>query len=393
MIDEAKRKAIVVLEHCVRPVGFFASGLPGGYEAVWARDSMIASLGASLLGKKFQIPFRKSLELLGKNQGEFGQIPNAVGSYNAERGSDVTFNAIDANLWYIIGHHVYKKTYNDNSLYSRYRPSLKKALTWLKFQDPNNDSLIVQQPTSDWQDAFPHKYGRAISTQALYYVALKFEGEKKRAEQLKKIVNGDIEKYLSLYDAKLGYYRPWRWKTHNKFEEGEYWFDTFGNLMAIVTGLTTPKIAKSILVYIDKQKINRPYPCKAIYPPIKRGDKEWQEYFEDCEAREPYAYLNGGIWPFIGGFYVAALVKVGEFNKAESELAKLAEANKLYANLPTDFITNKLKNLKTNFWGFQEWLHGQTGKPAGGSNPYQAWSAGMYVYAYECVKRKKVFYF
>lgn len=388
MIEHAYKQALIVLQHCAKSTGFYASGLPGGYEATWARDSMITSLGASLIDKKFKEPFGKSLELLAKNQGEFGQIPNAIGSYNTERRSDVTFNAIDANLWFIIGHHIYKKAYNDSTLFKKYKKEREAALTWLKYQDPNNDSLIVQQPTSDWQDAFPHKYGHAISTQALYYLVLKLEGENKRAEHLKNIVNGKTEKYLALYDAKRGYYLPWRWKTHNAYREEAYWFDTFGNLMAILSGLATPPIAKKIISHIEKNKIDKPYPCKAIYPPLKRDSKDWQGYFEDCEAREPYAYLNGGIWPFIGGFYVAALVKIGEMQKAKATLEKLAEANK-QVNIPT----LKHSNVKTLEFGFQEWLHGKTGKPAGGSNPYQAWSAGMYVYAYECVKAKKTFFF
>lgn len=379
---EARDRAITVLRHCATPIGFYASGLKGGYEAVWARDSMIASLGASLVGKRFRTPFRKSLELLGDHQGTLGQIPNAVGSYNAERRSDVTYNAIDASLWYIIGHYVYKTAHRDTSVLSRHRPKIKKALLWLRNQDPNDDGLLVQQPTSDWQDAFPHKYGRVISTQALYYAALKLHGDRKGAERLKRIVNGEIEKYLALYDPRLGYYRPWRWKTHNAFTESESWFDTFGNVMAIVTGLATPRIAKGILRHIDRKEINRPYPCKAIFPPIKKGDPEWRDYFEDCEARAPYAYLNAGIWPFIGGFYVAALVKTRNVKKAGKELELLAAANRLV-----------IPGAPVKTWGFQEWLHGKTGKPAGGSSPYQAWSAGAYLFAAECVARRRVPFF
>ena len=44
-------------------------------------------------------------------------------------------------------------------------------------------------------------------------------------------------------------------------------------------------------------------------------------------------------------------------------------------------------------WGFYEWLHGITGVPDGGSNPYQGWSAGMYAFAYSCVKKRRVPYF
>ena len=151
MKDEAYLNAIKVLEHCAKPTGFYASGLPGGYEATWARDSMITSFGASTVGDKFKEVFGKSIELFAKNQSELGQIPNCVGSYNIERQSDVTFNSIDSTLWHIIGHHVYKNAYNDNTLFDKYAESRQKALIWLKYQDPNEDSLFVQQPTIDLQ--------------------------------------------------------------------------------------------------------------------------------------------------------------------------------------------------------------------------------------------------
>jgi len=41
-------------------------------------------------------------------------------------------------------------------------------------------------------------------------------------------------------------------------------------------------------------------------------------------------------------------------------------------------------------WGFHEWLDGKTGKIAGGSSPYQAWTAGSYIFACHCVKEKRV---
>jgi glycogen debranching enzyme len=94
-----------------------------------------------------------------------------------------------------------------------------------------------------------------------------------------------------------------------------------------------------------------------------------------------YNYLNGGVWPFIGGFYIAALVKVKQYKKAEEELASLAQA--VLQEMKTRELPGK--------YGFNEWLHGKTGKPKG--EPYQGWTAGMYIYAYECVKQKKVLFF
>ncbi len=396
--EEAYKHAVIVLEHCAKPSGFYASGLPGGYEATWARDSMITSLGASLVEEKFKAPFRRSIELLSTHQSKLGQIPNAVGTWNTDRRSDVTYNSIDSTLWYLIGHHIYKNAYGDARLAKQYKKNRERALTWLKYQDPNEDTLPVQQPTMDWQDAFPHKYGRVLNTLTLYYGALRLEGERKLAEHIRKIVNGNIEKYLSLYDKKRGYYLPWIWKNHDTEREEEYWFDTLGNLLAIVTGLATPKIAEHILRYIEKEKINRPYPCKAIYPPIKPGDKEWHSYFTTSDSRTPYEYLNGGIWPFIGGFYVAALVKMGKFSKAKRELERLAKANMQIggdAAIAQGLMTKGGRVLRSfsEGGGFHEWLHGQTGKPIGNSNPYQAWSAGAYLFAYECVRQRRVLYF
>ena len=374
--------------HCAKKTGFYASGLPGGYEATWARDSMITTLGVTSLktkNNKLKIAAKKSIDLLTKNQSKHGQIPNAVGSYNTERRSDVTFNSIDSTLWWIIGLHAYAKNFSDKAILKRHTKHLKAALAWLEYQDPNEDSLLVQQPTMDWEDAFPHKYGRVINTEALYYAALNLTDQKKKAEHFKKIVNGERENYLSLYDSKLGYYRPWVWKTHGpdpKMKEQENWFDTTGNLLAILTGLATPKIAKSILRYIDKNKINRPYPCKTIWPPIRKGDSEYHKYFEECEAREAYHYLNAGIWPFIGGFYVAALVKTKQFTKAKRELELLAKANQK---------ARDEQGIKE--WGFYEWLDGKTGKIEGSASPYQAWSAGAYLYTYNSAKTRKTPYF
>ncbi|MCK4554686.1 hypothetical protein KAU19_07060 [Candidatus Parcubacteria bacterium] len=381
IIQQAYNKAINVLESCVKPAGLYASGLPGGYEAVWARDSMITSLGAILIDKKFKPAIVKSIALLAKNQGEMGQIPNCVGSYNIDRRSDVTYNSVDSSLWFIIGSYIYAKQFNDTALLKKYQKNIRAAYCWLRSQDPDNVGLIAQQPTNDWQDAFPHKYGYTIHIHALYYAVLKMIGDKKRAEEVKKIINGEKRKYCSLYNAKLGYYYPWAWKNHDSIREHEEWFDSAGNLLAIITGLATPPIAKRILSYIEKQKVNRPYPCKAIWPPIKKGDKEWYNYFALCDASTPYHYLNAGIWPFIGGLYVAALVKMKQYKKAQAELELLAKAN---------MQKLKIRDFKAGY-EFNEWLRGKTGKPMG--EPYQAWSAGMYVYAYECVRRKKVLFF
>ena len=76
MKEVALYEAKKVLEKCSSKHGFYAA-FPG-YKGVWARDSNITSIGASLLGNTFKRDFKQSLITLGKYQSAKGQIPNAV---------------------------------------------------------------------------------------------------------------------------------------------------------------------------------------------------------------------------------------------------------------------------------------------------------------------------
>jgi glycogen debranching enzyme len=399
-IEEARAQAEEVIAACARTGVFYASGLDGGYEAVWARDNGLISLGAVLCGERFRKEARATLDLLAKHQSANGQVPNCVGSWNIDRRSSVTFNSIDSSLWFILAHYFYSEAYDDRSLFDKHKQAVAKALVWLRFQDPNEDKLLAQQPTMDWMDAFPHKYGRTINTHALYYGALKLVGKDAEAEHIKKVLNGKIEKYLALYDPALGFYWPWAWKNHDGIQEHEEWFDASGNVLAILSGLADRKIAESIISYIDKAGINRPYPLKALWPAIQPGDAAWHDYFEKCNARDPLHYLNGGIWPWIGGIYVAALVRLRLFDKAEEELARLAEGLlqplQEHSEEAVDDIAKKHKKdradvISERSVGFNEWLQGRSGEPLG--EPYQGWSAGAYIYAYECLKAKRAIFF
>ena len=72
--------------------------------------------------------------------------------------------------------------------------------------------------------------------------------------------------------------------------------------------------------------IDEPYPTKAIHPPIYPGERDWREYYRSRNLNIPHQYHNGGIWPMIGGFHIAALVCHGWHAEAERLLNLLAEA-------------------------------------------------------------------
>jgi len=328
-VVKAYERAKEVLKLCATRNGFYASAGKDGYNAVWARDSMISSLGACLVDdsrykKLFKKTFMKSLKTLAKNQSKLGQIPNAVDKWE-KRKSHVDFQSIDSSLWFIIGSYIYMKKYGR----LLYKKQINKALVWLSYRDWEEDDLLEQLPTTDWQDAFPHKYGHTINTQALYYKVLKLVKQSGKAGKLKRASN-EIED-IKLWDK--NYYWAYRWKNHGKYKEIGDWFASLGNLLAIVFDLADENKSKKIISYIKKKKIDQPYPVKTIWPPIKKSSKYWKDYFNDCDARKPFHYSNAGIWGYIGCFYVLSLIKLKKFKQAEKELEKLAKLN-LKADFP-----------------------------------------------------------
>ncbi|MBU2639892.1 MAG: hypothetical protein KKG75_04280 [Nanoarchaeota archaeon] len=362
MLETCYEKAVETLKACSTRHGLFASAGKKGYDAIWARDTVISFLGGSLIeDKKLKETFKKSLILLAENQSANGQIPNAVDKYS-ERPPHTDYKTIDSSLWYIIGHYIYKERYKTNSLFNQYKAAIEKALQWLRCQDPGEIGMLAQLPTSDWQDAFPHKYGYTINTQALYYKVLKLTKDP-ASKKLKDRVNNNKDDKLWFSN----FYIPYRWKNHNKYKEMGHWFDSLGNLLAINFDLADEYKAKKILSYIKEKRISRPYPIKVISPPIKKNSKDWQDYYLDSGAGKPNSYANGGIWGFVGCFYVLALIKYKKFKEAEKELKKIAEVN-----------------LKGNF---PEWTHPKTKRFYG---KLQAWEAGMYILAYRSLLEKKV---
>jgi glycogen debranching enzyme len=93
---------------------------------------------------------------------------------------------------------------------------------------------------------------------------------------------------------------------------------------------------------------------------------------------QPGEYHNGGIWPFICGFYIAALVAAGKHILAQKKMVSLAKLLQQSRVADVEF-------------GFNEWHRAQDGTPQG--QDWQSWSAAMYLYAAECVDQKRTLFF
>ncbi|HYM48155.1 MAG TPA: glycoside hydrolase 100 family protein, partial [Burkholderiaceae bacterium] len=147
-------------------------------------------------------------------------------------------------------------------------------------------------------------------------------------------------------------------------EEG----DVFGNLLAIVFGLADQTHARGIVRALERAGVNDPYPVRAVVAPIRREDLLWRAYMGRHRQNLEFQYHNGGSWPFIGGFWVWALVRLGQHERAREQLARLVQMNAVRG------------------WEFNEWFHGQTGTPRG--MPGQSWNAAMLLLAQHAVERK-----
>ncbi|CAN5611190.1 hypothetical protein BH24DEI1_BH24DEI1_20610 [soil metagenome] len=408
-IDTAYERAREVLERCLTPLGFTASALEGGYPQVWARDSMITALGALATGDgALAAGVRASLETLASKQTELGMIHLNVDTRTGEVTTE-NAGAVDANLWFILGHYAYYLSVRDEGFLRAAWPGLERALLWLRYQDMNACGLLEVPEAGDWADLYAVRYNvlydnvlyvGALRAMARMAAALEQDGQVYEAmaedvktklnlllwldrpwdgrtfgEQLEKLKAMRLEWFL-LYQntsalTEAPYYLPWV-----GFREFGHVFDGFGNSLAILLGIADAAKTHKILTHAHAVGADQPYPLKAFFPPLYPGDRDWRDYYRSRNLNLPHQYHNGGIWPFLGGFYVAALVTAGRHVQAEEALGALARANLLG---------------KDGVWEFNEWLHGRSGRPMG--HPLQAWSAAMFLYAAHTLQDGKAPFF
>jgi len=406
LLEETRQRAAAVLRKCVTPYGFRASGASRGYPQIWARDSVITSLGAVLTGQPdLSAAFRASLDTLGNHQSALGLIPLNVLPETGETSTE-NAGAVDANLWFVLGHYYHYLRTGDTAFLEASWSRIEKAILWLRFQDMNECGLLEVPEAGDWMDLLAVRYN-VLYDNVLYGAALRAAAEMASvcdreqmsyrsmaaavferlnllfwvdrcwvpahfAEHLERLKQIRLEWYMLYHNVGTISSRPF-YLPYVAFREYGDYCDTLGNLFAVLFGLADDHRADHIMRYLYQVGVAQPFPSKAIHPPIFPGSSDWRDYYRSRNLNLPHQYHNGGIWPFIGGFHVAALVKMGWMREAENLLGDLAAANQLGVHKE---------------WEFNEWLHGETGHPMGYA--LQAWSASMYIYAHHAVMTGEV---
>lgn len=376
-IERAKIAALEVLIH--NSHGPF-QGLPRtagwGYPEPYTRDLMLSILGIAVSDNQLLIhSIRKTLETLAENQTERGHITSLVHDKEDRGASDTT-------PLFLLATGIFRKVTGENDFL---KAAVEKALTWMEYQSPSDRSLVAQQPTSDWRDEqWVTGYGLYVNT--LVYSYLRILGNHDRADKMRHDMNrftitGGVS-HKHVHEGMVVKYKPyyafWSYKIHSSER-----FDLLGNCLAILSGLASPSRADEMVSWIEEEcaEMKRKGDLAIDLPPnffsfIQPDDPDWLPRYE--LFNKPGEYHNGGIWPFIAGFYVAALVAAKRFSLAEEKLKVLTQCVRKSCD----------KNLP---FGFNEWIKSQDGEPMG--QDWQTWSAALYLYAAKCVEEKKTPYF
>jgi glycogen debranching enzyme len=369
-IEEAKRAATDVLVHNAH--GPF-QGLPRtagwGYPEPYTRDLMIAALGIAVTGNsELMKSLRRVLEKLAKNQSEHGHIPSLVHDRHDRGASDTT-------PLFLLAVGIFRKVTGEMDFLEE---QVRKSLTWMVYQSPSDRVLVAQQPTTDWRDEqWVMGFGLYVNT--IVYSYLRLLGLNERADKLQRAMDYfTVSSRVKPQHVPEGlmirhkpYFALWSYKVYSSER-----FDLLGNSIAVLSGIASRSRAEEIIhwieVHCDDMKktgdLALDLPAN-LFPYIRPDDADWHPRFE--EYNHPGEYHNGGIWPFVCGFYVAALVAAGRTRLAEKKLVELTKLVKVSRDESLAF-------------GFNEWYKAQDGTPYG--QDWQTWSAAMYLYAAKCVE-------
>ena len=378
-IEACVQASLGLLQANLTPCGILAaSPTPAAqarrYTRIFGRDAAICALAMCGSGvAALERGAVASLDALAARQASNGQIPK----YVDPQGQDADFwylGCIDATLWWLIAADHLRRHGAVPS--GQWRREIALALTWLLAQEHQHFRLLQQNEASDWADIMPRS-GYVLYTNALWHeVKRRFalaDGDvtKHHFNHLFHPFQRDLPEYhrarLLRHFARRGQRDPGLYLSFVNLAVAGDEGDVFGNLLAILCGLADESMGHRIVRTVDGAKAAEPIPIRVVLHPMGRRHELWRPYMARHRQNHPHQYHNGGAWPFVGGFWVQALARLGLRERAWHELAALAAAN------------------ARDDWRFTEWFHGATLAALG--MPGQSWNAATFLLAHRLLAR------
>jgi glycogen debranching enzyme len=402
LLQTCRGRSIELLKRNLTAGGILAA-TPGGraqqrgYTAIFGRDAAVCAIGMAVSGDKLlEREAVTGLHTLADHQAPNGQIakfvdlhrqetshgtsgwsrkghpgPTQSGRMHAQAEADFWYlGCIDSTLWWLVALAILDRRGQPRGLLRRYARQIRLAIQWLLAQEHQRFFLLQQNEASDWADIMPRS-GFVLYTNALWYFVKLLFGVG-HAQQTHENFNG----LFHPFSAKLAEYRRARLLNEYVLKKGRdrnlylsfvnfsFWGDegdVFGNVLAVLLGLADERATRRTLDALTKAQVGEPYPVRAVTHPIRHKSSLWRPYMARHRQNQVWQYHNGGIWPMVGGFWVAALAAAGRGSQARRELVGLARA------------------CEVGDWAFTEWLHGRTLAPRG--MPGQSWNAAAFLLA------------
>ena len=381
-IEACAQASLHLLQRNLTPAGILAASRTESaetrrYTRIFGRDAAVCVLAMCGSGiESLEHGAVTSLDALAAQQAANGQIPKYVDP--AGRDADFWYlGCIDATLWWLIAvDHVRRQGTVGPA---HWGAEAGRAIDWLLAQEHQRFRLLQQNEASDWADIMPRS-GYVLYTNALWYEVKRRYALADATEthhhfnHLFDPFQRDLPEYhrarLLQHYARRGRRDPGLYMSFVNLAFAGNEGDVFGNVLAILSGLAGESMGHRIVKTIVAAQASQPYPIRVVLHPLTRKHELWRQYMARHQQNDVHQYHNGGIWPFVGGFWVMALEQLGMHELAWQELARVAAANQL------------------DDWRFTEWLHGRSLKPMGMAG--QSWNAAAFLLARRALLRDGV---
>ena len=376
-VEEARQAALEVLRNNSRGPcrGLFRTA-GWGYPEPYTRDIMISALGIlASRDERLMAALRRVFVALAENQTPHGHIPSL-----AHDSRDL--GASDTTPLFLMALAFYRKVVDEPDFLE---DAARKAVTWMEYQSPCDRVIVGQLPTTDWRDE-QWVLGFGLYVNAVVHAYLRAYGYYERAAVLRGlathfVIRAEV-KHRHVHEGLVVPHKPYYATYAFKIYESER-FDLLGNSLAILSGFAARSRARLLIKWIEDEcealrarrdlVVDLP-PC--FFPYIQREDPDWIPRYE--RFGRPGEYHNGGVWPFICGFHIAAAVAAGCPDIARRNLIALAT------------LVRPARSHDVPF-GFNEWIRAQDGTVQG--QDWLTWSAAMYLYAVACVEAGEALFF
>jgi hypothetical protein len=356
MVSQGKKEGIAsaILQKCIGTHGVWADPTRYRFQC-WTRDFVIAIMPALFEIGRSDVA-RTHLENLSKRQKPNGQIPilfldrampfivdKTIKSIRDRKLSFMLGRFLQGQLWnltpgtrdseilYLMGMHEYAHHTSDRSLLLKYAEQVALATEYVEKQLTDNWLVLG----CDWRDTMHKELGdkALLTNNSLLYRAYRLMNSKARASILYDRINDSF------------------WENGSYLEyPGAKRFDPLGGAFAVLYDVVPSARYRSVIASFRSVDTPCGVAIKCRHNPISAEESEVIERTDGVV-----------VWPFVVGFSVLALLKMGERAMAEQQFEKLLALE-----------------------GFREWYDPETGKGYGAME--QLWSATLFLRAAAAIR-------